>query len=178
MLARLVEDLRTLAHTESGTLTLQKESTDLAILLNDTAVSFAAEAAERHIQLDVEAAASLPLVDIDPVRIREVLTNLMSNALRHTLENGRVSVTASAQANTVIVAVSDSGRGIPADDLPRIFDRFYKGHGSRGSGLGLTIARNLVVAHGGQIRAESVEGKGTTITFTIFVHLPPPPRQS
>ena len=167
MLARLVEDLRTLAHTESGTLTLQKESTDLAILLNDTAVSFAAEAAARHIQLDVEAPASLPLADIDPVRIREVLINLVSNALRHTSENGRVCVSASAQPDAIVLAVSDNGRGIPAEDLPRIFDRFYKGHGSRGSGLGLTIARNLVVAHGGEMRAESAEGKGTTIAFTL-----------
>ena len=170
MLGRLVEDLRTLAHTESGTLTLQKESTDLAVLLNDTAASFAAEAAERHIQLDVEAAASLPLVEVDPVRIREVLTNLISNALRHTSENGGVSVAASNQADRIVVTVCDSGRGIPAEDLPRIFDRFYKGHGSRGSGLGLTIARNLVAAHGGEIRAESLEGKGTTITFTLPLH--------
>jgi len=177
MLARLVEDLRTLAHTESGTLTLQKESTDLAILLNDTAVSFAAEAAERHIQLDVEAPASLPLVDIDPVRIREVLTNLVSNALRHTSENGRVSVSASAQPDAIVLAVSDNGRGIPAEDLPRIFDRFYKGHGSRGSGLGLTIARNLVMAHGGEIRAESAEGKGTTMRITLTLQ-PQPPHQS
>jgi signal transduction histidine kinase len=176
MLARLVEDLRTLAHTESGTLTLQKESTDLAILLNDTAASFAAEAAERHIRLDVDAPASLPLMDIDPVRIREVLTNLISNALRHTAENGQVSVTASAQGNTVVVAVSDTGRGIPAEDLPRIFDRFYKGHGSRGSGLGLTIARNLVVAHGGEIRAESEEGKGTTMRIILTLQPPPPPQ--
>ena len=167
MLARLVEDLRTLAHTESGTLTLQKESTDVAILLNDTAVSFTAEAGERHIRLEVEAAASLPLVDIDPVRAREVLTNLISNALRHTPEHGCVSVAATAQPSGIVIGVSDTGHGIPADELPRIFDRFYKGHGSRGSGLGLTIARNLVVAHGGEIHAESVEGKGTTITFTL-----------
>jgi len=167
MLTRLVDDLRTLAHTESGTLALQKESTDLAILLNDTAASFAAEATERHVQLDVEAPASLPLVDIDPVRVREVLTNLISNALRHTSENGRVSVSAAAQPDAIVVAVSDKGGPIPAEDLPRIFDRFYKGHGSRGSGLGLTIARNLVVAHGGEMRAESAEGKGTTMTFTL-----------
>ena len=176
MLARLVEDLRTLAHTESGTLTLQKESTDLAILLNDTAASFAAETSERRVRLDVEAAANLPLIDIDPVRIREVLTNLISNALRHTPENGRVSVTASAQADTIVIAVSDTGRGIPAEDLPRIFDRFYKGHGSRGSGLGLTIARNLVVAHGGEIRAESEEGKGTTMRVILTLQPPPPPQ--
>ena len=167
MLARLVEDLRTLAHSESGTLTLQKESTDLAILVNETAASFAGEAAERHIQLDVDAAPNLPLVDIDPVRIREVLTNLVSNALRHTPAGGRVTVTASTRPNAVVFAVSDTGQGIAADDLPRIFDRFYKGHGSRGSGLGLTIARNLVAAHGGELRAESEEAQGTTMTVSL-----------
>ena len=166
-LARLVEDLRTLAHTESGTLTLQKESTDVAILVNETAASFASEAAERHIQLDVDVAPNLPLVDIDPVRIREVLTNLVSNALRHTPAAGRVTVTVSTRPNAMVFAVSDTGQGIPANDLPRIFDRFYKGHGSRGSGLGLTIARNLVVAHGGEIHAESVEREGTTMTFSV-----------
>jgi two-component system sensor histidine kinase VicK len=67
----------------------------------------------------------------------------------------------------MVLAIRDTGRGVPADDLPRIFERFYKGHGSRGSGLGLTIARNLVAAHGGEIRAESAEGKGTTISFTL-----------
>jgi two-component system OmpR family sensor kinase/two-component system sensor histidine kinase BaeS len=175
-LARLVDDLRTLAHTESGTLTLQKESTDVAILVNDTAASFAGEAAERRIRLDVDAAPNLPLVDIDPVRIREVLTNLVSNALRHTPGGGRVAVTVATQPNAMVFSVTDTGQGIPADDLPRIFDRFYKGHGSRGSGLGLTIARNLVAAHGGEIHAESVAGQGTAITVTLPLR-PPHPHQ-
>jgi signal transduction histidine kinase len=167
VLTRLVEDLRTLAHTESGTLTLQKESTDLGILLNETVASFAADAAERHIRIDVDVPATLPLVDIDALRIREVLTNLISNALRHTPDDGRVSIAASAGSAIVTVTVTDTGSGIPAADLPRIFDRFYKGHGSHGSGLGLTIARNLIVAHGGEIRAESEEGKGTTMRVTL-----------
>jgi signal transduction histidine kinase len=169
VLTRLVEDLRTLAHTESGTLTLQKESTDIGILLNDTAASFAADAAERNIRLALDVPATLPLIDIDALRIREVLTNLVSNALRHTPDNGRVSIAASAGPTIVTVTVGDTGSGIPAADLPRIFDRFYKGHGSHGSGLGLTIARNLVIAHGGEIRAESEEGEGTTLTFTLPV---------
>lgn len=169
MLARLVEDLRTLAHTESGTLALQKEATDIGVLVNDTVASFAAEATARHIRLEANVPSTLPLIDIDPLRIREVLTNLMSNAVRHTPENGRVSLTVSADAKAVTVTVTDTGGGIPPDDLPKIFDRFYKGHGSRGSGLGLTIARNLVVAHGGEIRADSAEGKGTTMTITLPV---------
>ncbi len=167
VLARLVDDLRTLAHTESGTLALQKEPTDLGVLINDAVASFSADAEERKVTLDIRAAPDVPLVDVDPLRIREVLTNLISNALRHTPEGGRVSVTASARPDAIVVSVSDTGSGIAAADLPKIFDRFYKGRASRGSGLGLTIARNLVVAHGGEIRAESVEGKGTTMTVTL-----------
>jgi signal transduction histidine kinase len=167
MLARLVEDLRTLAHTESGTLALQKESTDLAILVTEAAASLAGEATARQIKLAVDAAPNLPLVDIDPVRIREVLTNLISNAFHHTPAGGVVTVVVTTQPGTVVLAVSDTGRGIPAEDLSRVFDRFYKGRGSHGSGLGLTIARNLVAAHEGHIRAESVEGRGTTMTATL-----------
>jgi signal transduction histidine kinase len=117
--------------------------------------------------MEVTIAADLPLIDVDPLRIREVLTNLISNALRHTPEGGRVSVVAAAKPNQIVVTVSDTGSGIPAADLPKIFERFYKGHGSRGSGLGLTIARNLVVAHGGEIDADSLEGKGTDLTFRL-----------
>jgi signal transduction histidine kinase len=167
MLSRLVDDLRTLAHTESGTLALQKEPTDPGVLVNEAAASFSAEAAERKVTLDVHAAPDLLLIEVDPLRIREVLTNLISNAMRHTPEGGRVSVDASANVKSIVVSVSDTGSGIPAADLPKIFDRFYKGRASRGSGLGLTIARNLVDAHGGEIRADSVEGKGTTVTVML-----------
>jgi signal transduction histidine kinase len=167
MLTRLVDDLRTLAHSESGTLALQKEPTDIGVLLNDVSSSLSAEAGERQIGLDARVDSDLPLVDVDPLRVREIVTNLVSNALRHTPQNGRVTIGASAGAGFIRVSVSDTGSGIPAAELPKIFDRFYKGQGSRGSGLGLTIARNLVVAHGGEVRAESVEGKGTTMTFTL-----------
>ena len=174
MLTRLVDDLRTLAHTESGTLTLQKESTDLGVLVNDAVASFSADAAERNITLNVDAASELPLIDVDPVRIREVLTNLISNALRHTPAGGRVAVAASSKSDSIAVSVSDTGSGIAAADLPKIFDRFYKGRSSRGSGLGLTIARNLVVAHGGTIHADSKEGNGTTVMFTLPIEGPRP----
>ena len=176
MLSRLVDDLRTLAHTESGTLALQKEPTDPGVLINDAAASFAGEAVERRIRLDVHAAPDLPLIEVDPLRIREVLTNLISNAMRHTPERGRVSVNASANAKSIVVSVADTGAGIAAADLPKIFDRFYKGRASRGSGLGLTIARNLVVAHGDEMRADSVEGKGTEVTVSLPLQPPPPPQ--
>jgi signal transduction histidine kinase len=143
--------------------------TDLGILINDAAAAFSAEAHERRIAVTVTAPADLALVNVDPLRIREVLVNLISNAMRHTPEGGRVSVAAASQAASIAVTVSDTGAGINAEEVPKIFDRFYKGRASRGSGLGLTIARNLVVAHGGEIRAASVEGKGTEVRFTLPV---------
>jgi signal transduction histidine kinase len=104
---------------------------------------------------------------IDPVRIREVLMNLVSNALRYTSRDGRVTIAIASLPAGVEVRVIDTGSGIPAEDVPRIFDRFYKGTDSSGSGLGLTIARRFVEAHGGTIRAESQPGAGTTITFVL-----------
>ncbi len=170
MLSRLVEDLRTLANAEAGNLPLRKEPTDLAILLHDSAAAFAAETERKHITLRVEERSELPLVEIDPVRIREVLINLLANAMRHTgndAPGGAITLTAESRDRRVIVSVTDNGSGISPDDLPRIFDRFYKGSTSHGSGLGLTIARNLIVAHGGEIHAVSEPGRGTTITFTL-----------
>ena len=104
---------------------------------------------------------------MDPVRVREVLINLLVNALHHTPANGRVTVDVTDAADHIELRVADTGPGIAADELPRIFDRFHKGAGSHGSGLGLTIARSLVEAHGGTIRAESAAGAGTTIVFTL-----------
>jgi signal transduction histidine kinase len=168
-LERLVEDLRTLAHAEGGTLKLQRESTDVGVLLRDVVRLFEGTAQANGVQLAASSANDLPLIDIDPVRIREVLANLIANALRHTARGGNVSVSADLAADRVRVRVQDTGSGIPPDQLPKIFDRFAKGVDSTGSGLGLTIARNLVVAHGGEISAESQLGKGTVITFTLPV---------
>ena len=167
LLARLVDDLRTLAHAESGTLALKKEPTDLAVLIHDSVSAFAADAAAKAVVIRVDDHEELPLVDVDPVRIREVLANLLSNALRHSESGGSIVVAAEARHDTIVVRVRDTGAGIGPDALPRIFDRFYKGPSSHGSGLGLTIARNLVVSHGGDISAESRVGEGTTVTFTL-----------
>jgi two-component system OmpR family sensor kinase/two-component system sensor histidine kinase BaeS len=170
-LERLVEDLRTLAHAEGGTLKLQRESTDLAVLLEDAVRAFVAQADARGIALTASSPADLPLMEIDPVRVREVLANLIANALRHTPRGGRVTVSAEPAGTRMRVTVRDTGAGISPEDLPKIFDRFTKGVDSAGSGLGLAIARNLVVAHGGEITAESQLEKGTTIAFTLPLHL-------
>jgi signal transduction histidine kinase len=166
LLARLVDDLRTLANAESGMLTLQKEPTDLASLIQEVVRSFADDAQSKQISMRTDL-ADLPIITIDPLRIREVLVNLISNAVRHTPEAGHIVVAAQVEIGRVAVSVTDSGPGISPQDLPKIFDRFYKGATSRGSGLGLTIARNLVHAHGGDIRADNLPGNGAMLTFTI-----------
>jgi signal transduction histidine kinase len=169
VLARLVEDLRTLATAESGALALSKEPTDLAALAHDAVSSLAVAAADAGIDLRVEsdATAAGDTVDVDPIRIREVLVNLLTNALRHTPRGGRVDVRVVTRSRELEVTVADTGSGIDASVLPHIFDRFYKGAGSSGSGLGLAIARNLVQAHGGSIRAESRVGEGTQIVVVL-----------
>jgi two-component system OmpR family sensor kinase/two-component system sensor histidine kinase BaeS len=167
-LGRLVDDLRTLAYAEGGTLALQREPTDLALLLEDAAASFRPEAERRPVTLSVHVADGLPLLDVDPVRIREVVANLVSNAMRYVADAGAITIAARVTtAAEVVVEVSDNGSGIAAADLPHVFDRFYKGRGSSGSGLGLAIAHNLVTAHGGTIAARSTPGSNTTFAFTL-----------
>jgi signal transduction histidine kinase len=168
VLSRLIEDLRMLALSEAGALKLQKEPTDISALSRDVVRTFAAEAASRNVTLTVDGSASAPLVSVDPLRIREVLTNLLANALRHTPAHGAVDVrVAAAPPGGVVVDVSDTGSGMTAEEIARAFDRFHKGSESEGSGLGLTIARSFVVAHGGEIRASSEPGRGTTMSFTL-----------
>ena len=169
VLTRLVEDLRTLSTAESGSLALTKEPTDIAALVNDAAASMVTRATEAGVTLRVEtdAAGDIDPIAVDPLRIREVLTNLIANALRHTPRDGRVLVTLAPHDAGVAIKVIDTGEGIGEEDLPRIFDRFYKSGASSGTGLGLTIARSLVEAHGGTIRAESRRGTGTTMTVGL-----------
>lgn len=168
VLNRLIEDLRTLALAESGALRLQREPTDLEVLAEEAAGALRTPAGAAGVTLRVDCADDIPLLDVDPVRIREVLTNLLTNALRHTPAGGTVTVRLAAPAGQpVTVAVQDTGAGIPAEALPHIFDRFYKSDESRGMGLGLAIARNLVQAHGGTLQAESTPGQGTTLTITL-----------
>ena len=168
VMSRLIEDLRMLSLAESGALKLHKESTDLGVLMTEATASFRAPAESAGVVLDVTLAPDLPLIEMDPERIREVLANLIANALRHTPRGGRIQVSAAGAAGGKhVISVRDTGAGIPSDALPHIFDRFYKSDDSRGSGLGLTIAKNLVTAHGGEIAAESEVGKGTRIWFTL-----------
>jgi two-component system OmpR family sensor kinase/two-component system sensor histidine kinase BaeS len=167
VLARLVEDLRTLSLAESGALKLYKEPTDLEVLIEETLASFRAPADSAGVALNANIPTEIPVLELDPVRIREVLANVISNALRHTPAGGRIEVAASVDGDLVSVSVRDTGTGISPGDLPHIFNRFYKSERSRGMGLGLAIAKNLVSAHGGEIVAESRAGGGTLIRFTL-----------
>jgi signal transduction histidine kinase len=171
VLARLIDDLRTLAVAESGALQLHREPTDVAVLISETVAAFHSAAKADGVDMTVAVDDELPFLELDPVRLREVLTNLISNALRYTPAGGSVSVAGQLKAaeEQILISVSDTGSGISPELLPHIFDRFYKSGDSRGTGLGLAIAKNLVVAHGGEIWAKSDMGvnSGTTIGFRL-----------
>jgi signal transduction histidine kinase len=167
MVTKLVEDLRTLALAEAGALALQKEPTDLSVLANESASSFEGLAAMAGVTLAVRMPDDLPLVDLDPLRIQQVIGNLVANALRYAPSGSVVSIVGGTRAGVVTISVADSGPGIPPEMLPHVFERFAKAADSRGSGLGLAIARQLVEAHGGTIAADSPTGGGTTIAFEL-----------
>ena len=170
ILDRLIEDLRTLALSEAGALSLHREPTDLAILISDVATSFAAAALEGGVTITTSIGDDLPLLDVDPVRVREVLGNLVANALRHTPRGGRIELgarVARPPRRSVEVEVRDTGSGIDPELLPHVFERFARGAGSTGSGLGLAIARSLVELHGGTIDAAGAPGGGTRMVIDL-----------
>jgi two-component system, OmpR family, sensor histidine kinase BaeS len=178
MLTKLVEDLRTLALAEAGTLAIHPETTDLAVLCAEVAASFEHLAAEGSVRLEVSAAEDLPLVDLDPLRMRQVIGNLVANALRYAPAGSAVTIAARStppadgRTGGVEIRVSDSGPGIDPQLLPHLFERFAKSDDSRGSGLGLAIARRLVEAHGGTIAANARTGGGTDIVIELPLSQP------
>jgi two-component system sensor histidine kinase BaeS len=167
MMSHLLDDLQTLSTAEAGALRLHREQVGAGALVDDAVAAFRVAAADAGVSLDRRVADGLPRVSVDRLRIAEVFTNLLSNALRHTPRGGSIDVGASADGPTVAFSVSDTGSGIPADQVSTVFDRFAKAPGSRGVGLGLAIAKSLVVAHGGQIGVKSLEGRGTRVRFTL-----------
>ena len=173
LLSRLVEDLRLLAQVDGGELQLQRTQTRVEELVQSCVDALRPRAEARGVTLGVDVAETLPELELDPTRIAQAVGNLLDNAVTHTPEGGRVTASAQALADAVEVQVADTGPGIAPDDLPRVFDRFYRTDPSRsrntgGTGLGLTIARRLVEAHGGSIEAESVVGQGSR----FFIRLP------
>jgi two-component system, OmpR family, sensor histidine kinase BaeS len=171
-LTRLVGDLRDLSLAEVGGLSLHLAPVDLGELIADLLENMEPVAASKSIQLIADVAPALPTVQADPGRIQQVLVNLVANALHYTPEGGRVAVRVWVAGEQVVLQVSDTGPGIGPDELPRIFDRFYRTDRARtrstgGSGLGLAIVRSLVTLHGGTVRADSRLGEGSRFTVTL-----------
>ncbi|GGJ59750.1 two-component system sensor histidine kinase ResE [Anoxybacillus voinovskiensis] len=170
-MGRLVNDLLDLARMEAGHITLNLEKVELRPYIERVIRKFQGLAKEKGVDLAAEFRSEAEVV-IDPDRIEQVLTNLIDNALRHTDEHGSVKVMVERSGETVVIHVQDSGSGIPEDDLPFVFERFYKAdkartRGRSGTGLGLAIAKNIVEAHKGTITVHSKLGEGTTFTFTL-----------
>ncbi|HQV71253.1 MAG TPA: ATP-binding protein [Thermoflexales bacterium] len=174
---RLIDDLFEMATIDSGGLKLNLVDVALSDLISDTIESAEILAKQQGVALSGSVAGNVDPVHLSPEHIQRVLNNLVSNALAHTPAGGRVTVKATRQGERVRVSVQDTGEGIRAEDLPRVFERFYRGQSSRtrheqngnarGMGLGLVIARAIIEEHGGHIEIESEESRGTTVWFTV-----------
>jgi two-component system phosphate regulon sensor histidine kinase PhoR len=174
-LGRLLNDLTDLSNIELGKVSLRIERTALAEIVDSVIGIIRPRAQSGGVTLEVALPADLPLVRADRDRLAQILINLVDNAVKYTPTGGRVTVSAcNAPPDLVEIAVRDTGVGIPAGDLPRITERFYRVDKARsrelgGTGLGLAIVKHLVIAHGGELRIESELDKGTTVRFTLPV---------
>jgi two-component system sensor histidine kinase BaeS len=172
-LSRLIDDLRTLSLADAGELTLTRVETEPASLLERVALSHRPLAQRQDISLQVDVEPGLPAIDVDPDRIAQVLANLVANALRYTPSGGAITLSAGQDDHAVWLKVRDTGSGISSENLPYVFNRFYKGDQARAesgaSGLGLAIARSIVFAHGGTLTAESTPGVETVFTISFPV---------
>jgi len=175
-LEHLVNDLRTLSLADAGELTISPQVIEPERLVNEVASLYQYETRKKNITLNVNVASPLPAIEVDPGRMTQVLTNILDNATRHTPEGGSITLRARQIGTNVELSVQDSGPGVPAEVLERIFERFYRTDSSRqrdgdmgGSGLGLAIARSIVQAHGGQLSAESEPEQGLKIIISLPV---------
>lgn len=174
LLSRLVEDLHELARAEARQLSLNLQSVSVRDLVQPVVATFAPAAEEATINLEADVPEDLPPVQVDPTRMTQVLNNLLSNALRHTPPGGAISIGCDTDGNHICLSVQDTGEGISPEDLPRVFDRFYRADPARnratgGAGLGLAIARAIVEMHGGRIWAESdgIAGHGSRFVVEL-----------
>jgi two-component system phosphate regulon sensor histidine kinase PhoR len=169
-LAQMVDALAELSHIESGEVSLKLEPVVMGEIAQQVAERLRAQVDRAGLNLEVDIPLDLPRALADKERMEQVLVNLLHNAIKFTSPGGRISISAKAEGDNIQVSVADTGVGIPADDLPRIFERFYKADKARagaGTGLGLAITKHIVEAHSGSIWAESTEGKGSIFTFTL-----------
>lgn len=168
----LLEDLLILARLESRYDELQREAIAPAEFIRGVLIDWRERAEKKKLELTLDAPADLPTIHVDPLRLGQVLNNLLENAIKYTDEGGSVAIRAARENGAVEVRVEDTGTGIPPADLPHIFERFYRADKSRtrelgGTGLGLSIVKHIVQSHGGTVKAESTYGKGTTISFRL-----------
>ena len=171
-LATLIEDLRILAVADAGALTLQKTHGSPVTTIEDAVTTFSQRARDREIELSVSSSKTTLTMDYDETRLRQIITNLVENALTNTPNNGTINIDIQDNAQDLKISITDSGVGISKENLPRIFDQFYRVDGSRssvtgGAGLGLTIVKKLVEAHNGSVDVSSEVGQGTTFTVSL-----------
>jgi len=169
-MVELANDLLDVASVEAGQIELRRRAVDLGEAVDEVAALMRPRFEEKGQQLDVEVEGRVPRALADPARVRQVLTNLLTNAHLYTGDGGRVAVTVEAEDRFVSLVVSDTGQGMTAEEVEQVFDRFYRaGDGDRatGTGLGLSIVRSLVELHGGTIEVESEPGRGTTFRVRL-----------
>jgi signal transduction histidine kinase len=171
-LSHLVDDLFMLAYLETGGVELERQPNSMTDLISDTLQAFAPRAEQQEVTLRGEPCGTADVADFDARYVERALRNLVENALRYTPPGGEVVLQAEAVPGGLSVRVSDTGPGIDAADVPRVFDRFYRGEASRsritgGSGLGLAIVKGIVEAHGGSVGVETESGRGTTFSFVL-----------
>ena len=171
-LSILIDDLFQMAQLDTGGIPLDRAESSLSDLISDTLESFSELALRQGVKLEGSVDSNVDPVLMDTQRIGRVLNNLIGNALRHTPDGGHVEIRVQRTASGVAVSISDTGEGIRAEDLPRVFESFYRGEKSRsrstgGAGLGLAISRGIVQAHGGKINVQSEAGNGSQFTFTL-----------
>jgi len=169
-LTQLVAELTELSRIEAGKAELKLEPVNINELVEEVTARLSPQAERKKLTVAKELAADLPPVSADRARVRQVILNLMHNAIKFTEPGGKITVTTRGEGDSVTVDIADTGRGIASDDLPHVFERFYKGDKSRtgeGTGMGLAIAKHIIEAHGGDIRVESEEGRGSTFSFSL-----------
>jgi two-component system phosphate regulon sensor histidine kinase PhoR len=174
-LTQLVSELTELSRVETGKAELKLELLNLNNLVEEVTAQLSPQAERQKLTVVKELAADLPSIRADKARVRQVMVNLLHNAIKFTEPGGRIAVTTQGEGDSVAVAITDTGRGIASEDLPHVFERFYKGdkaRGGEGTGMGLAIAKHIVEAHGGYIRVESKESKGSTFSFSLPIRAP------
>jgi two-component system phosphate regulon sensor histidine kinase PhoR len=172
----MVTELTELSHIETGKAELRRVPTNLNSLIEEVISQMRPQAESKQVTITTDFNSNLPVIKIDKDRIRQTLTNLVHNAIKFNNPGGKVTISTTFHNESAIVSVSDTGMGISKEDLPHIFERFYKADKARsqgGSGLGLAIAKHTIQAHGGNISVKSEEGKGTTITFDLPLNTKP-----